>query len=492
MKRISWQQYKRGIEGYGYRFSIKRFIFTSVVMILMLILAGVAYMLHVTDIILVSVMGLFCIPFIIKYGYRNRYEARRFGDITQYMEQICASFNKNGKILSALKDVETVSQGGMKKLVNFAIEHLEKGKTTYDGSNIYEEAFEPIEIEYGCKRLVQLHRFLIKIENDGGDFKTSLNSLLRDIHSWVERTFIYQKEKSSVRVMFIIGIIISLLICSMSLFLGKYVDISENPVYRIITVIFLLLCVLSLVILEKSLSGSWLKNPVDDSYILEEYKTVVYSSPSKIRRKLLPLYLVIGLSSVALFILKLKLFSFSAILLFVLMLIFPGLRYKNAFDRTVLEIKYSFSEWIRNLTVNLQYQTVRMAIQDSYLDAPVVLKDPIKKLLLDIDENPGSPKGYFGFLEKFNIHEVSSAMKMLYSLTELGADDTSQTLDALMNRNHLLIEKTEKENAENKMIFLKQLVTVPMLFAGLKIVVDMLLFVTGFLSQMGDISEFVK
>ena len=484
--------FRLNVEKYGYRFSISRFVISSLVIVTILILAGCAYMLHFMDLLIISISGVLSIPFIIKYDYKNRYESRRFIEITQYMELLCASFNKNVKILAALKDVEIISQGRLKKLVKYAIEHIESGRSYLENSSIYEEALEPIEKEFGCKRLYQLHDFLIKVENEGGEFKLSLNSILKDIHSWVERTMIFQKEKATVRIMFIVGTIISLLICTISIFLGKYVDISENPMYRIITVMFLMLCIFSIVVLEKSLSGSWLDHPLSEEYIVEEFNTATNYSPGKIRKRMLPLYIVVVVLSAIMFFIGMKVISVALIMILLIIFLIPNFRYKSAFDRTVLEIKYSFSEWIRIVAVNLQYQTVRMSIQDSYEDAPVILKEPIKKLLKDIDEHPGNPQGYLNFLDKFNVHEVESAMKMLYSLTELGADESSQTLEALINRNHALIDKIERENADNKMTFLKQIITVPMIFAGLKIVVDMLLFITGFISQMGNVGQLIS
>lgn len=492
MKKLSWRRYKSQIEGYGYSFSLKRFVISLLIFFFIIVGFGFLYRLDFIYILFVSVLCVICLPIILKAGYKNIYEARRFSDICLYMEQMCASFNKQPKILSALKDVKMVSEGNLQKLINQAIDYIEKGETKSDYKSIYEEALLNIEEAYKCKRLLELHRFLIKIETGGGEFKTSLNCLLKDIHAWVERTYIFQREKKSVRIYFGIGILISLTICTTSLFLGKYVEITENIIYKIVTSLFIFLCVVSYTLMEKSLMGSWLENLKNEELIMSEYHTALYSSPGKIRKKMIPFYLIIIVLSLVLLALGIEIFAFIGFFIFLIFFSFPTIRYKTAFNRTVSEIKYSFSEWIRAVAVNLQHYTVQMALQESYEGAPEIIKEPLAKLLHEISEDTNSATPYFNFLYEFNIHEVSSAMKMLYSLTELGADDVSQTLEALMSRNYALIDKAEKEVSENKMMLLKQIVSGPLVFAGGKIVVDMLIFVTYFISQMGDFSQYIN
>lgn len=492
MKKPSWRQFKREIQEYGYVFSFKKFILSVLLFFIVIIGFGVLYRLDFIFIVCVCLFCVVCLPFLIKAGYKYKYEKNRFSQISLYMEQMCASFNKQSKILESLKDTRALTNGTLKELIVEAIEYIEKGITVSDDLTIYEEAFRPIERAYKCKRLLELHRFLIKIETGGGEFKISLNGLLKDIHAWVERTYVLQREKKAIRFYFAIGILISVMICGTSLLLMKYVDITNNIIYKIITSIFLILCVISFTWMENSLSNSWLDLVKNKNLILSEYRTVVNSSPGKMRKKMLPIYLITFILSLTLLFFKFNLLGFAFLFIFLSLLVFPSLRYKSALNQTILEIKYSFSEWIRNVTVNLQYHTVQMALQESYVDAPIIIKEPLKKLLWEISEDPGGATPYFNFFKEFNLHEVSSAMKMLYSLNQLGADDVSQTLDALMNRNYVLIDKAEKEISENKMVFLKQLVSAPLVFAGLKIIVDMLIFITSFLSEMGDLGNYIS
>lgn len=57
--------------------------------------------------------------------------------------------------------------------------------------DIYEQALKILEEEYYCKRLISLHKFIIKIEKQGGEFEEYINIILSDIKSGViERNFL--------------------------------------------------------------------------------------------------------------------------------------------------------------------------------------------------------------------------------------------------------------------------------------------------------------
>ena len=46
-----------------------------------------------------------------------------------------------------------------------------QNKPIEEGTDIYHNAFKEMEEHYGCRRMKQIHDFLIKVEDVGGDLK---------------------------------------------------------------------------------------------------------------------------------------------------------------------------------------------------------------------------------------------------------------------------------------------------------------------------------
>ena len=490
MKRISWKQYKEEINSYGEKNFMKKNILSVLVFMSLICLYGIINKLDVFLIVFTEIFYLICVPLIIKSKYKYRHEKQKFADLDLYMEQMCASFNKKAKIISALKDSKKVVTGKLKEKISKAIEHIETGISSRK-YNIFQEAFMIIEDGYECKRLEELHRFLIRVENNGGEYKLSLNGLLKDILSWIDRTYLFWQEKVYIKIYFGIGVFLSMIVSCISLLLFEYIDVTVFYLYKIMAAIFLCVCIFSYALFCRIIMGSWIVDKRNEQLILSDYKVSSTSSVQKIRKKLYIVYLAIIILSIVFFVLKFYLFLITCILMFIAFLAYPYLKFDGARKRTISELKYSFSEWIRSLCLRLSTQTLQISLQESYKDAPIVLKEPLKNMLYDLEVYPSDATPYSRFLKKYNIHEIDSSVKMLYSLSELGDEEMYYTLDSLLNRNFLLIKKSEEEIQKNKIMFLKQIVSIPLVFAALKIMIDMLLFIKVFLSGMIDINNFI-
>lgn len=59
-------------------------------------------------VVMAAVAGM--LPVLILDMYKGMYERRRFADVTAYMEQMLYAFQKEGKVVTALKDVGKILQ----------------------------------------------------------------------------------------------------------------------------------------------------------------------------------------------------------------------------------------------------------------------------------------------------------------------------------------------------------------------------------------------
>ena len=112
---------------YGFKFDQKKVIGIFVAMAAASF--GLAFAFNLTPIFMIPfiVIGLLFVPGLIKNAYKRQFEAQRFQDANNYLEQMLYSFMKDRKVLTALKDTRAVfdNESHMSHLLNKAIHHIE-------------------------------------------------------------------------------------------------------------------------------------------------------------------------------------------------------------------------------------------------------------------------------------------------------------------------------------------------------------------------------
>lgn len=499
-KIFSWKSFKNDIAELGFSFSLKNFLISVLAMFTFIILTALLYKVEVVYLVILMALGIFLTPSIIKSRFISKYEEKRFMDICSYMEQVCSSFLKQSKILPALKDARLILDGKLERLVDESARYIEKGISNED--NIYTESLDIIEKDYSCKRLNSLHKFLVKIELSGGSYYNSMNILLQDLHSWTERTVIFQKNRKTIQINYIAVLILSVLSCTLATllsyisidqnnFLSAYLNITDNQIYQLMTVLFISSCLISFALIQRRLSGSWLDQSTNEDLIMKDYEITLSYNYKKKTLLRLPFLAVMIMASISLSMFKIYIYSFVPMFIGVLYCLFPIVKYNGARKRTIQEIKMAFPEWLREITLNSQYQTIQMAIQTSLESTPKILKNSIEKLISDLEQNPSGIVPYNNFLADFDLPEVKSAMRILYSMSELSYDKSQEMLEVLYKQNYILIDKAENAYYQNKLLLLKQLLYLPMIFSMCKIMVDLFLFANSFFNGFSDLNNFI-
>ena len=165
------------------------------------------------------------------------------------------------------------------------------------------------------------------------------------------------------------------------------------------------------------------------------------------------------------------------------------INYKKAKKRLEREIYKIFPDWIRDVAINLQNDTVQSAIEGSYEDTPFILKRPVRKLLIDFERYPVGIEPYDNVLKEFDLQDVKSSVKMFYSINELGREQSTKQIGAIIDRNNKLSGQTEEMKNKDRIGIAAMYSVIPMFLGVLKIIVDMLLMILVFTSS---ISEVVK
>lgn len=161
--------------------------------------------------------------------------------------------------------------------------------------------------------------------------------------------------------------------------------------------------------------------------------------------------------------------------------------YKKAKKSLENEIKKAFPDWIRDVAINLQNETVQSAIENSYENAAFVLKRPIRKLLIDFERYPIGIEPYDNFLSGFDLMEIKSSMKMFYSINQLGNEQSDKQIDAIIDRNNKMTRQAEEMKNKDRIGIAGMFSAIPMLIGVGKIMSDMVLMVIVFTSSISNV-----
>lgn len=474
------------IRGYGYEYKFGKFFLQLLIVFLAIIVAGLLYKLNTTCIVVLCIIALVLFPVIIAAQFRYIYEQKKFTMLVEYLEHMIFNFKKTPKILVALRDTRELVSVEMQSLIDHAIEVIENRE---DATNLYQEAFTEFEKQFPCSRLLALHRFLINIELQGGKYQSAIDLLLVDIRAWVERTYIYQKELKNIKNKIVLSLAISMGICgTMIMIVPEDISIKGMVAYQILTTILLIGFLIIFTFMQTKLNGAWLVNDTTDKSsdaVKRAYDYVRSYNEKKAMKKSIIKAIIFSIIIVVAVIMQLYSLAVVALVFTILLLKSSEMKFRRCRKRVERELEKEFPQWLRDVALNLQKQVVPLAIRNSISSAAPVLQEPLEGLVEEIEENPTSIKPYVSFLGEYNMNDLSTAMKMLYTLQSLGSEDSEKQLHVLIERNQSMLEKSERIRNEDMLGSIGFIVALPMLLASLKLVADLGMILMSFFSFGG-------
>lgn len=448
MKKKPWEylrfhKLQMKIEAYGYHYSLSRYIRLLIFGIVILLVLGWISHLKLLSICILGIITVTILPFTILEQFHHLYAQQQFQQMVQYMEQMMYSFLKHSKIVSALEEVESMSEGKIKEQIAELRMALEGAK-----SFSYEESFQKMENYYGCRRLKEMHQFFRNVEELGGPYETALMAMLEDTKLWVERTYIFQKERKQMKKKILFSMICVLVLTSVLFAVlirqKEMLVMADSMAYQTGTTIiygcFLLLFFLS----QKLLSGKWIQEgkQLSAEQIEKDWKHIKEEPES----------------------------------------------YPRAAKRLAREVEKQFPVWLRMVLLRLQTENVYQAIVESASEVPVVLRDPLQQLIEELKEDPVSIQPYDHFLKELPLPQVHSVMKMLYSYTNMGTEEAKNQLLAMMKRNTDLADHAERIENEDDVAKYWVLFYIPMFLGTAKIMLDLSMLFLVIFSLWGNLA----
>ncbi len=437
-------------------------------------------------------LGALFLPHLLVIKHKNKYEEKRFYEANAYMEQVLHSFKKSKKYLTALYDIRPQFKGTeMGEDIDVAIDHI-TNECDQD-ANPVKEAMDMLEEKYSCNKIHTIHQFMFKAESLGGDFENTVNLMLEDRSAWEGRVNKLQQMKNSKKALVVASIVMTVLICLFFIRLPmmmnelKNLSIAHNFIVEIGTLIMWVLDVMLYTKTEKKLSDDWL----NDRYASKpgdakrRYNKVVNYNLRKERDKSLKFAILPGIFTVLGIVLGKPLIIIPCAIITVFMLFQHRVDYSLAKKAVIREINLTFPQWLMELALLLQSESSQRAIQISYATAPAVLQPALEKMIHDMYEDPKSPDPYNNFLKEFDLKQVQSAMKMLYSIAAGTGGSPDQQIADIIRRNIAMLEVVEQQENENKMGSMLLLFLAPQLVGSGKMLVDMMIFFLVSLSNIG-------
>ncbi|MBQ8040195.1 MAG: hypothetical protein IJ274_10070, partial [Lachnospiraceae bacterium] len=422
------------------------------------------------------------LPLHSRENEKKKRNESRFFQVSLYLDTILYAFLKEEKIEAAIHDAGlTLQEGTLKEAVLCCHEKL---LMTTDDTSAMEESLGEIEKEFSCKRMHDIHAFMLHVEYYGGDIEKPVKLLLDDKNRWESRMKKAMEERKKKMTDIVMSVAASILICGVILYLPVLdMDISENWLIQIFALIVLMIDDVIILRAQKYLSVDWLTLRFQEEEDYYRKKMIEYKSyDEKKERKV---SVITG--SIALAV-SIALFAFgnewaAAIGMLVSVFLFGQHKIgRILMERTLTkEIKYAFPNWLLDLILLLQSENVQVALQKSRLHVPGVLQEELDRLLEHLEMEPESSKPYHGFLKDFSIPEVHSAMSGLYGISIGNSSKGDRQVGELIEKNLELLDIAESKRLSDAGSGMYLLFLAPVLTASFKLVMDMVILMIYFI-----------
>lgn len=469
----------------GNQYSIKKYFLSFVAMCTVTMATGIFYGLKPLWLMVVAVAGIICVPALTAAFFSEREKKKRFNDVDIYIHQMIYSFERQPKIIMALEDTLKITSGKMHRCIEMAVRELEYGTTR----DVYQQALAVIEKEYSCSRIITLHSFLIQVEEKGGRYENSLGILLSDADNWVKRIYKFQEDIKRVKQTSAIGVVLSFLMASVSVlitFIMKNtsqicLDITGEPLYQMVSSAFLIFCIAYYTYIQVKYDCDWLVKQRSDKMVQRDYNLVFHTDTARIRKAATPIYAVVILAACILGYMKFYLWMAVLLLIAFYLVFVPVIHKAEAFNRLKKDLYYAFADWLRDVALNLSEESLQMAIEDTYDTCPIIMKESLEEFIFSIEENPSDVTPYYAFLNMFHVLDISSSVRILYSLSENDAESVDATIHTLIRRNYELMDKYEDTDNQDKISMMRFAEYIPTFFVSIKVAADMMLVIANYL-----------
>lgn len=427
---------------------------------------------------------LFMLPFHQKRYTQYKEHQTRFLEVSMYLDTLLYAFAKEEKLDLAIRDVGlTLPQGKMKKLVEHAYVYM---NTIFDDTEVIGSALYMIEKEYPCRRMKDVHQFLMHVEYYGGEIEKPVHLLLTDKNRWEQRIWRTITERKKQVTDVLLSVAASLLICGAMVYLPiGDMDVSKEPFVSFCALLVIVVDELIIYRAQGYINVDWLQLQFaeDESYYIKKM-AAFHNYDEKKERKLSLLLGIIGCVAVCVAWIAKKEWLVAG-LIAVTLFFFQQHRIGRSLERKTLmkEIEYAFPNWLMDLVLLLQSENVQVALEKSKEHVPGVLRRELYLLTERLEIEPEASTPYHAFLQDFSMPEIHSAMSILYSISIGNSGNADRQISELVEKNLELLDVAEMEKLRASSRGLYVLFLLPVVVASFKLIVDMVFMMLYFIQM---------
>ena len=467
---------------YGYNFDWKTHLSLIVCSLLGIGAIGVVFRLNAVYFAVTVIAVVAMLPVFVLTMYKRMYEQKRFGDITTYLEQMLYAYQKEGKVLSALKETAMIFDSGqMREHIDRAITYIETGVSqtekgfTAEGLAIIEEAYE-------CIKIHTVHETLLNIDQYGGNVDGSIMLLLEDLEIWKRRGYKLQARKKQQHTDNIISIIVATALCAIALYVidgmrdlfptvAVSMSIMSLPLIQLTSFLLLLWELWVLAKSFRSMSSDWLQSgEVKDT---EKKKSLLWSSPFLI-------------AAVIVFLMHRRGIALLLLVVGIICLFQHRMISKLAKEDVTNALYAAMPQWMIQMALLLQHNNVQVSIAKSMQSAPEILRPELQLLQERLSEHPESLAAYTDFCRDYDVPEVQSLMKMLHSIAEAGTGDANLQITNMLQRVQEMQQLSDQRQDESSRFKMQMVFLYPVFGATIKLMIDLTLGSVYMMSMLGN------
>lgn len=151
-------------------------------------------------------------------------------------------------------------------------------------------------------------------------------------------------------------------------------------------------------------------------------------------------------------------------------------------------VEREFPYWLLSVTLYLHQESLYHALFQSAEETEGIFRHEIDCLIEKIYQSPLSLQPYLDFFADLDVPELRTGMKMLYAVNTNGYQDTKKQIHFLVEQNNAVLDQSEREFYRMKLASLRLLRQLPMMLAGGKVIIDMVIFLMIMLGRVTVIS----
>ena len=482
---------KNTINKYGFDVSFGKIVFYSIGIILGPVLIGYVYQLQLKYLIILGGIAFISIPAIIYAFYRQKFNDRRFEMVIDYLTNILPVFTQKAKITYALEEVKELVNYQMRDVIIEATEYIEEN---VDDANAEHTALEMIEVEFPNSRIKAVHKLMETIEfKNSTNFKDVCQEMYNDIDSWIRRVndFCTDLKDRRKKIIMLCGVTLAMNCIFVFLYTGNefFNGFTDNPIYQVVSMFFIILIILIGAISLAKLNGSWL---IDDTTITsdddmkKEYLIWEKGKQKTKKGELGIAALLLGVGGYALLSLNNYVVGIAAFIFAFIILTTQSRKYNNAYKKLIKHFAVEFPAWLREIILDLHAQPVLNAIEESQYTCSYPMFRQLELFLEKVNEKPDSIQAYSEMLHDFDLKDARSTMKVLYSVQMYGKDEIKDQVSSLITRNQEMLGKAESLKNQSQLAGIEAIGYLPMLVLTMMMLINMFMLFGHMMSMLGS------